>query len=38
MTWSKGFCLSEEWNTCEQLRKTYNSDYAVTLDKLPVLY
>ena len=38
MTWSKGFCLSEEWNTCEQLRKTYHSDYAVTLDKLPVLY
>jgi mannan endo-1,4-beta-mannosidase len=38
MTWSKDFCLGEEWNTFEQLSKTYQSDYSVTLDRLPRLY
>lgn len=38
MTWSKEFCLSEEWNSFEQLAKTYNSEYAITLDILPKLY
>lgn len=38
MTWSKGFCTSEKFTTKEFLQKTYNSEYAVTLDKLPKLY
>lgn len=38
MTWSKDFCTSEKFTTKEFLQKTYNSEYAVTLDKLPKLY
>lgn len=35
MTWSKGFCLTEEYNSFDALRNLYKSDYAITLDKLP---
>ena len=38
MTWSKTFCLTEQFNTFEQLKKVYNSEFAVTKDELPVLY
>lgn len=38
MTWSNVFCLGEEWNSNDELYKLYNSDYAITLDKLPKLY
>jgi mannan endo-1,4-beta-mannosidase len=38
MTWSNVFCITEEWNSSEQLYKTYHSDYAINLDKLPKLY
>lgn len=38
MTWSRDFCLSEKFNTKDALRRLYNSEYAVTLDKLPELY
>jgi len=37
MTWSKSLC-SEEVTSNEELRAAYNSEYAVTLDKLPELY
>ena len=30
MTWSKGFVLTEEFNSHEALRKVYGSAYAVT--------
>lgn len=35
MTWSHGFCLSEEHNTCDALRNLYHHPWAITLDKLP---
>ena len=35
MTWSHDFCIGEKYNTYEQLRRLYNSEYAVTLDDLP---
>ena len=38
MTWSHGFCLTEEFNTKEFLKKLYNHPVAVTLEKLPKLY
>ena len=38
MTWSNIFCLTEEFNTYEYLKKLYESPYAITLDKLPKLY
>lgn len=38
MTWSKSFCTSEKFTTNEFLKGTYNSPFAVTLDKLPKLY
>jgi mannan endo-1,4-beta-mannosidase len=38
MTWSKGFVMTEEYNTREALRRLYNHPYAITLDKLPKLY
>lgn len=38
MTWSHEFCLTEEYSTFDQMRKLYNSDFAITLDKLPKLY
>lgn len=37
MTWSKGHC-SEESTSNEELKAAYNSEYGVTLDKLPALY
>lgn len=38
MTWSKAYCLTEEFTSCEHLRKVYNSPYSVTREDLPVLY
>lgn len=38
MIWSNEFCDTEEWTTSEMLKKTYLSDYAITLDKLPRLF
>lgn len=38
MTWSHEFCLTEEYSTFDQMQKLYNSDFAITLDKLPKLY
>lgn len=35
MTWSGGFCLKEEHNSFDALRRLYHHDYAITLDKLP---
>ncbi|MCL2444432.1 MAG: glycoside hydrolase family 26 protein [Treponema sp.] len=37
MTWSKERC-SETATSKEELRSAYNSDYSITLDKLPGLY
>lgn len=34
MTWSKEFCLTENHNSFDALRKLYNSENAITLDKL----
>lgn len=31
MTWSKEFCIGEQYNRTEQLREMYDSPYAVTL-------
>jgi mannan endo-1,4-beta-mannosidase len=36
MTWSKAVC--RERTSREEVRKAYNSDYGITLDKLPSLY
>ena len=38
MMWSGVFVLEETYNTAEEYRKQYHSDYAITLDKLPKLY
>ncbi|MBR1751037.1 MAG: beta-mannosidase [Ruminococcus sp.] len=38
MTWSKPFCLTEEFNSFEYLKKVYDDPYAVTLESLPELY
>ncbi len=38
MTWSKGFSLTEDYTTNEQLIKLYNSPDAVTKENLPELY
>lgn len=32
MTWSKEFCIGEQYNQIEQVQKMYGSDYAVTLN------
>jgi len=37
MTWSKGVCR-EDVTSREELIAAYNSDYGITLDKLPKLY
>jgi len=37
MTWSKNLCR-EGYTSREELQAAYNSDYGVTLDKLPALY
>jgi len=34
MTWSGEFCIGEEWNSTKVLKEIYQSDYAITLDKL----
>lgn len=31
MTWSKEFCIGEQYNSVENLKKMYDSEYAVTL-------
>ena len=36
MTWSKGVCFN--MTSREELKAAYDSDYGVTLDKLPALY
>jgi mannan endo-1,4-beta-mannosidase len=38
MTWSHGFCIGNEFNDEEELKKMYNSPYAITLENLPKLY
>ena len=38
MTWSGKYCIGEEHNTEDALRRVYSSYHAVTLDKLPELY
>lgn len=38
MTWSNDFGSTEDWTSKEELYSAYNSEYAVTLDKLPRLY
>lgn len=38
MTWSKVFCLTEEFNTNEALCDVYNSPFSVTKEDLPKLY
>ena len=38
MTWSKVFCLTEEFTTFDHLKRLYNSPRAVTKDDLPELY
>lgn len=38
MTWSHEFCTSENFNTKEELRRMYDSPFAVTKEELPVLY
>lgn len=38
MTWSHEFCTSEKFNTNAVLREMYDSPFAVTKEKLPVLY
>ena len=38
MTWSKVFCLSEEFTSYEYLKKVYDSPNSVTLEDLPKLY
>lgn len=38
MTWSRSFCLTEEFNSYEYLKTLYESPYAVTLERLPELY
>ncbi len=38
MTWSHGFCVGNEFNDEEELKKMYNSPYAITLENLPKLY
>jgi mannan endo-1,4-beta-mannosidase len=37
MTWSKKICR-EDYTSREELQAAYNSEYGVTLDKLPALY
>lgn len=38
MTWSKPFCLTEEFNSFDYLKRLYLSPYAVTKETLPKLY
>lgn len=34
MTWSKDFCLTENFNSFDALRKLYNSENAITLEDI----
>ncbi|MBP1548902.1 MAG: beta-mannosidase [Oscillospiraceae bacterium] len=38
MTWSREFCMSEDYTTKEVLKEMYNSPYAITKEELPELY
>ena len=38
MTWSGDFVLTEDFNEYEVMKRLYNHEYAITLDKLPRLY
>lgn len=38
MTWCGGFCLTEEFTDNEALRAMYNHPWAITKDRLPILY
>lgn len=38
MTWSGEFSLTEDYNSNEYLKRLYDSPYAVTKERLPVLY
>ncbi len=38
MTWSKEFCMSEEYTSNEALKRAYSYKNSVTLDRLPKLY
>ena len=38
MTWSKDYCLTENYNSFEMLKKVYESPYSVTKEDLPELY
>lgn len=38
MSWSKQYCLSEEYTTAAYLKQLYDSPHTVTLDGLPTLY
>ena len=38
MMWSRIFVTTEKFTEKSELKRVYNSDYAVTLDKLPKLY
>ena len=38
MTWSKVFCLTEEFTSYDRLKKVYDSPFSVTKEDLPELY
>lgn len=38
MTWSNDFGSTAEWTSEEELLQAYHHEYAITLEKLPVLY
>ena len=38
MTWSKEFCVTEEYTSKEALKEMYDSPFAVTKERLPILY
>ena len=38
MTWSKEFCVTEEYTSKEALKEMYDSPFAVTKETLPILY
>ncbi|MGN0588442.1 MAG: glycosyl hydrolase [Ruminiclostridium sp.] len=38
MTWSKEFCVTEEYTSKEALKEMYDSSFAVTKERLPILY
>lgn len=38
MTWSHEFCMSEKFSTNTVLREMYDSPFAVTKERLPILY